>query len=81
MPELPVARVFWKPEPSLREAVESWIYAGGAHHTGFSKAVTTEHLRDFAEIADIELLTIDAETKVNEFKKELKWNDIYYKLK
>lgn len=81
MPKLPVARVFWKPEPSLREAVESWIYAGGAHHTGFSKAVTTEHLRDFAEIADIELLTIDDDTKVNEFKKELKWNNVYYKLK
>ncbi|RCW61908.1 L-arabinose isomerase [Halanaerobium sp. ST460_2HS_T2] len=81
MPELPVARVFWKAEPTLREAVESWIYAGGAHHTGFSKAVTTEHLRDFAEIADIELLTIDADTEVNDFKKELKWNDVYYKLK
>jgi L-arabinose isomerase len=81
MPKLPVARVFWKPEPSLRTAVESWIYAGGAHHTGFSKAVTIEHLRDFAEIADIEFLTIDAQTDVNKFKKELKWNNIYYKLK
>ncbi|TDO93855.1 L-arabinose isomerase [Halanaerobium saccharolyticum] len=81
MPELPVARVFWKPKPNLREAVESWIYAGGAHHTGFSKDVTAEHLRDFAEIADIEIVTIDQDTDVNSFKKELKWNDVYYKLK
>ncbi len=81
MPKLPVARVFWKPEPTLQKAVESWIYAGGAHHTGFSKAVTIDHLRDFAEIADIEFLAIDDKTEVNEFKKELKWNEIYYKIK
>ena len=31
-PNLPVAKVLWKPEPSLSEATESWIYAGGAHH-------------------------------------------------
>lgn len=81
MPKLPVARVFWKPKPNLQTAVESWIYSGAAHHTAFSKALTVEHLQDFAEIADVEFLTIDDTTTVSEFKKELKWNDIYYKLK
>ena len=78
LPQLPVARVVWKPEPDLRQAAAAWILAGGAHHAGFSQAVTTDHLRDFAEIADIEYLQIDKDTEVDEFKKELKWNQVYY---
>ena len=42
MPNLPVARVLWKPQPSLRVAAETWILAGGAHHTGFSLALSAE---------------------------------------
>jgi L-arabinose isomerase len=42
--------------------------------------VTKEHLEDFAEMADIEFLLIDDETKLSEFKKELRWNDLYYSL-
>ena len=78
--KLPVARVVWVPEPDLPTAAAAWIYAGGAHHTSFSMAVTTEMLEDFAEIADIELLIIDKETRIREFKKELRWNDLYYHL-
>jgi L-arabinose isomerase len=80
LPKLPVARVIWEPEPDLPTAAEAWIHAGGAHHTGFSMAVTAEMMEDFAEIADIEILFIDKETKIREFKKEIKWNDIYYHL-
>ena len=54
-------------------ATTCWIYAGGAHHTGFSQAITREHLEDFAEIAGLECLTIGADSKVSEFKKELRW--------
>src|SRR2546422_690406 len=54
LPKLPVARAVWKPRPDLPTAAAAWIYAGGAHHTGFSQALTTEHLEDFAEIADME---------------------------
>jgi L-arabinose isomerase len=53
LPKLPVARALWAPQPNLEVAAEAWIYAGGAHHTGFSQAVTTEMLEDFAAIADI----------------------------
>ncbi|GAA5415990.1 L-arabinose isomerase [Paraliobacillus ryukyuensis] len=78
-PNLPVAKVLWKPAPSLSEATEAWIYAGGAHHTVFSFDVTTEQLSDFAEMANIECLVIDENTKLRQFKNELKWNEVYYR--
>jgi L-arabinose isomerase len=78
LPKLPVARVVWQPAPSLEVAAGAWILAGGAHHTGFSMAVTAEHLEDFAEIAGIEYLLIDQDTSISSFKKEIRWNDLYY---
>lgn len=80
LPKLPVARALWLPRPSLKTAAAAWIYAGGAHHTGFSYSVTSEHLRDFADIAGIEFLLIDEHTRVDEFKDKLRWNDLYYHL-
>ena len=80
LPKLPVARALWVPRPNLKVAAAAWIYAGGAHHTGFSYAVTADHLRDFAEIAGIEFLVIDENTCLENFKKELRWNDLYYHL-
>jgi L-arabinose isomerase len=78
LPNLPVARALWIPKPNLEIAATSWILAGGAHHTGFSQAITQEYLEDFAEMAGIEYLLINQETKVSEFKEELRWNEIYY---
>jgi L-arabinose isomerase len=80
LPKLPVARALWIPEPDLRTAAGAWIYAGGAHHTGFSLSLTVEHLEDYAAMAGIEFLVIDRNTTVRDFKKELKWNDLYYRL-
>ena len=80
LPKLPVARALWLPRPNLKTAASAWIYAGGAHHTGFSYSVTADHLRDFAEIAGIEFLLIDEDTRVDEFKDKLRWNDLYYHL-
>jgi len=80
MPKLPVARVVWVPRPNLKIAAAAWIHAGGAHHTGFSQAVTQEHLEDFASMADMEFLVIGKDTNLAEFKKELRWNDLYYHL-
>jgi L-arabinose isomerase len=80
LPKLPVARALWKPEPDLKTAAASWILAGGAHHTGFSLSLTVEHLEDYAEMAGVEFLVIDNHTNVRDFKKELKWNDLYYRL-
>ncbi|MDP4292157.1 MAG: L-arabinose isomerase, partial [Bacteroidota bacterium] len=80
LPKLPVARVVLSPLPDLPTAAAAWIYAGGAHHTVFSKALTNAHLYDFAEIAGLEHLSIGRNTCVKAFKKELKWNDVYYHL-
>ena len=46
LPKLPVARALWVPRPNLEVAAAAWIYAGGAHHTGFSQAVTAKHTGD-----------------------------------
>ena len=64
--------------PSLKVAAAAWIYASGAHHTSFSYAVMAEHLRDFVEMARIKFLRIEENTRLEEFKKELRWNDLYY---
>lgn len=80
LPYLPVARAMWIPKPDLKVAAGAWILAGGAHHTGFSQVVTAEHLEDFASMAGIEYLLINDETKLSEFKKEIRWNEVYYHL-
>lgn len=79
LPKLPVARVLWKPLPDMNTACTAWIYAGGAHHTVYSQCLTTAYFRDFAKMAGIELVTIDAKTEINQFEKELKWSEIAYK--
>jgi L-arabinose isomerase len=73
-----VARAVWVPQPNLKVAAEAWILAGGAHHTGFSQSLTPEHLENFAELAGMEFLLIDEETRIRDFKKELQWNDVSY---
>ncbi len=80
MPKLPVARVLLKPRPDLARAAECWIIAGGAHHTGYSRFVKTEWMRDWAEIAGIEFLLIGAKTEPEELRKEIRWNEVAYRL-
>ena len=80
MNKLPVARVVWVPRPNLKIAAGAWILAGGAHHTGFSQAVTRAHLEDFASMAGMEFVVIGKDTQLSDFKKELRWNDLYYHL-
>ena len=79
LPNLPVARALWVPEPNLEVGAHAWILAGGAHHTSFSMALSTEYLEDFAEMVGLELLIIDNNTSIREFKKEMRFNEIYYK--
>jgi L-arabinose isomerase len=79
LPKLPVARALWVPRPNLKVAAAAWIYAGGAHHTGFSQSLTAEHLSDFADIAGMEFLLIDENTELRQFKNELRWNEAAYR--
>jgi L-arabinose isomerase len=80
LPRLPVARAVWRPQPSLATSAESWLTAGGPHHTALTTALTSEHLADLAEMAAVELLTIDADTTRRQFANEIRWNQAYYRL-
>ncbi|MGD0714639.1 MAG: L-arabinose isomerase [Gaiellaceae bacterium] len=80
LPRLPVARAVWKPRPDLATAAETWLLAGGPHHSAFTAALGVEPFVDLAEIAGVELLVIDERTRVSDFKKELRWNQAYYHL-
>ena len=75
LPNLPVARTVWIPRPDLETAATAWIYAGGAHHTGFSRAVTTEMMEDYADIAGVEMVLIDEDTRIGAFRRELRRAD------
>ncbi|MDR1336427.1 MAG: L-arabinose isomerase, partial [Tannerella sp.] len=80
LPRLPVASALWIPRPDFETGAGAWILAGGTHHTAFSYDLTVEYLEDYAEIAGIELLVIDENTTLREFKKEIRINEIYYML-
>ncbi|MEO8887320.1 MAG: L-arabinose isomerase [Mucilaginibacter sp.] len=79
LPKLPVARVLWKPYPDMKTGCAAWILAGGAHHTCYSQNLTAVNLEDFADIAGIEYVLIDQDTKLRQLKNELKWSEVYYR--
>lgn len=81
MPNLPVARVMWKPLPSLEEGIECWIHAGGAHHSVLSYDVDAEMMKDFANIMDVEYVHIGKDTTVEALEEKLLINDLVWKLK
>nr|WP_320039754.1 L-arabinose isomerase [uncultured Bacteroides sp.] len=80
LPKLPVASALWIPQPNFEVGAGAWILAGGTHHTSFSFALTQEYLEDYAEMAGIEMIVIDNDTTISNFKKELRTNDVYYLL-
>jgi L-arabinose isomerase len=80
LPKLPVASALWIPRPNFEVGAGAWILAGGTHHSSFSYDLTVEYLEDYAEMAGIELLVIDENTTIPEFKKELRMNEVYYHL-
>ncbi len=79
MPKLPVARVLWQVLPNLKDGVEAWILAGGAHHTGFSYEVTMEQLLDLADMFGIEAVTIDERTDRASFAMQLRMSQAAWK--
>ncbi|WP_114783190.1 L-arabinose isomerase [Botryobacter ruber] len=80
LPNLPVARVLWKPLPDMKTGAAAWILAGGAHHTCYSQNLSSELLQDFAEMAGIECVVIDKDTKLSQLKNELRWSEVYYQV-
>ena len=79
LPKLPVARVLWKPHPDMQTGPAAWILAGGAHHTCYSQNLTTEYMEDFAEMAGIEYVLIDQDTRLYSFKNMLRVNETVYR--
>ena len=78
MPRLPVARALWKPLPNLRDSAESWIIAGGTHHSVYAAALTAEYFRDWAEINGIEYVRIGCGTNPERLRDELRWGEAYW---
>ena len=81
MPNLPVARVMWKPMPDLMTGIEAWITAGGAHHTVLSYDVSAEMMKDFANIMGIEFVHITKDTTVEALEEKLLVADLIWKLR
>ena len=80
LPKLPVASALWIPQPNFEVGAGCWIYAGGTHHSCFSYDLTDEYWQDYAEIAGIECVIINDKTTVDDFHKELRFNEVYYML-
>ncbi|MDE5906506.1 MAG: L-arabinose isomerase, partial [Alistipes sp.] len=80
LPKLPVASALWIPMPNFEVGAGAWILAGGTHHSCFSYDLTAEYWEDYAEIAGIEMVHINKDTTISEFKKELRTNEVYYML-
>ncbi len=78
LPKLPVARAVWSPRPDLKTAAAAWIYAGGPHHTVLSQALSREPIEDFVEMVGVEGVCIDARTRLDEIKNQLRWNQAFY---
>jgi L-arabinose isomerase len=81
MPNLPVAKVLWRPRPNLAIAGAAWIHAGGAHHSVYTQGISMEQLEDLAEMWGSELVVIDADTELRNFRQELRNNDAYFQNK
>lgn len=80
LPKLPVASALWIPMPDFEIGAGAWIMAGGTHHSCFSYDLTPEYWSDYAEMADIEMLHINKNTTIEDFKKEIRTNEVYYLL-
>src|SRR4029453_7836478 len=80
LPNPPAGRAGWKPAPDFQTSAAAWLTAGAAHHTVMSTAVGVDVFRDFAAMAEVELLVIDEDTTLAGFQREVRWNQAYYRL-
>jgi len=80
MPKLPVARALWVPRPDFKRGCQAWLLAGGAHHSSFSRAVTSEQLMDLAGMLGVEYVRIGHGTELAALKNELRWNDLAFRM-
>ncbi len=81
MPNLPVARVMWKPAPDLLTGLKCWILSGGAHHSVLTTQINASVMEDWAEMMAIEYIHIGSETTVEGLKQQLFLNDLAWRLR
>lgn len=75
MPNLPVGGLMWKYKSSFDDGVAAWLYAGGAHHTIVSSAVTLGQMLDLASMWDIETVVLNGQTDLRELNRQLMCGD------
>jgi L-arabinose isomerase len=71
MPKLPVAKALWIPYPDFTTGLEGWLWAGGAHHTGYSTQIGSEHLQVYADLLGIEFVRIGKGTTIEHVRTQL----------
>jgi len=81
MPKLPVAGVMWKLMPNFEIGTESWMLAGGAHHSVISFDLTAGVMKDYAQMLGIEFIHINKDTMIDKLEKEMLYNDFIYRIK
>lgn len=69
MPKLPVARIMYRHKPDFRIGTAAWCYAGGAHHSVVSTALTRQDIAMFARLTQTELITIGEDTTEADLQK------------
>ena len=62
MPKLPVAQIMYRHKPNFAIGTAAWCYAGGAHHSVVSTALTREDIAMFAHMTGTELIVIGDDT-------------------
>jgi L-arabinose isomerase len=67
--------------PDLLSGIECWICAGGAHHTVLSYDVTSEMMKDFANMLGIEFVHIGKDTTLESLEEKLLVADLIWKLR
>ena len=69
MPKLPVARIMYRHKPNFAIGTAAWCYAGGAHHSVVSTALTRDDIAMFARLTGTELITIGEDTTEADLQK------------
>ncbi len=81
LPKLPTARALWEPRPDLEVSATCWIHAGGGHHSVYTQALSLDAVRDYADLVDVELAVIGADTTVPAFRDQLRHGAAYWSLR
>ena len=69
MPNLPVAQIMYRHKPNFEIGTAAWCYAGGAHHSVVSTALTRDDIAMFARLTGTELVAIGDDTTKADLQK------------